>query len=1285
MRKLLLVLALAWVWGAAAKPWAERLNELFAIDSSKCIIAPEDCGLANGTVTFSGRIDDLGEVRGFYAPPYYSSDFTYLLRVRGGSLKPCRYEWRPECLYRVATNDRFKVETRLYPVAGERAAIMEIVSTCVYREADWLRLESLVAGGVAETRKWGFSKPPPSYPESLAYDDCVAVLSGGGGELAVALPGGVPVVNQLVKTGERHRCFVVFAIGKKGEAVALAKKLHAVPAATIERAKTAWKARVERLAARFPALETDNPQLERLYARSLLHFLLNEWNLADGAFRPFYATGGMMGGCLGCYLWNYGEVYRMWPMLDPAAAKVHLKKFLSLPLTACYAYDVMTDSPFGPYYPVNQEKVLLLARDYLLQTGDRAFLNEAVDTATVFDKLMEAALAHDDPAKPVALVDYGDGNHHLELRQKLRYDGVIPDMNLRRAIAFRLMDDICRLGGRKAPVDLVARAAALKKLCREKLWDAQLGWFHNVERSGRVDTRWTMQMFKALGFGDWALDADVAHALVRHLMDESEFLGPYGVHSLSKKDPAYDETDVDNGGPGACVSFAPALVDRLYRDGRVQEAENIFRRLWWLADSLPYWGDSHYADRRDYRRDTPLMNDIQGGALAQTVIFGLFGVEPRLDGSVQVTPHLPAGVGHMALKGVRMGGRVFDVVVTAARGVEVTCDGREHWVANGRTVTLPAKTAGLVAGGVVYERRERFVFDVPKGAVDFKWPEWKAIPIEGGYAYKMTAMMHTEDFLPKKRLSFSLAVYDAAGAQIRGAGLGTVRLVDNDPRSDGWHRVEGVSKVLPLEAKQAKIYFWAPDGEYGRVMVEDVKVVPVAANPLDTMYTSCPRDAAAGEVRFSAAYVVNPALYPAGGLRAEVEYLSINGWKKMPAEVKDGLVRALLPVADFALGTYRVTFRLYAAESILLGETDCDFTRLAAEPRRRVSFDAHHRTCVDGRRFFPLGMFSGKDMVNDKELDRYLEAPFNCVMPYNMAPEQVDLCWRRGLMTIFHHGGWHREIKAASPEKANAIVERYFNNVVRRLRGHPGLLAWYTADEMPPAFAPILKARNDATHALDPDHPTWAVLDQTGSVRPLGVGFDCLGMDPYPIGNRGDVQRTAIGIASGWALSARERMYDARPMWHVPQTFNWAHYRGKNAKPAEDRWPTSEEMRSMAWQPIAAGANGLVFYAYYDIWAPNRQWTPELRAQKWSEVVAIAKEVKAAEAVLLSDPGPDVIVWPAQGSSAADVVARTYLTDDGRVHVLACNRTRGPWKGELRLADGSSLALDLAPLGVYFK
>ena len=666
----------AFVSLARKRRFADRFDSLIAIGTPSNRISAADCGLVNGHVTFNGRIDDTTEMRGFFSPPYYSARFWFAARFNGENIKSSSHLWRPEVLRRTGTNGAWRVESHLYPVAGERAGILRFEVENVSSAMQDLQIEFCATGGVNILEKWGFVKPYHQKPVVPQFNGGAIVLNGESDDvqLAVSLPDGKKVIEvKGMKPGNRRSFTLSLAIGRKGAALKCAKRLLASASSEIDRSVADWRRRVRQLCERMPSLETDSAELEQLYCRSLLHLLLNEWNVPEFKLRPYYATGGMNGGCVCNYLWNYGEIYRLWPMLNPQAAKAHIRAFLRLDLTNCYAFDPIRLEALGPYYPINHEKVLLLSHAYVLETGDRAFLDEMLDGKTVIERLVESALAHDDLSKPAVLVDYGSGNHHLELRKELRYDGIIPDMNLRRVVCFRIADELCRIAKHDPKVDLVARAESLRKLVRENLWDADAGWFDNIDtgKGGRRDRRWTMQMFKALGWKDWVLDRDVENALVGHLMDESEFLGPYGLHSLSKKDPAYDVNDVENGGPGACVSFAPAVVDRLYRDGRVAEAERIFKRLWWLGGSLPYWGDSHYADRMDYRRDTPLQNDIQGAALAQTVIFGLFGIEPKADGAVDVNPHLPEGVGYMNLRNVKIAGRTFDVLVDRAKGVEI--------------------------------------------------------------------------------------------------------------------------------------------------------------------------------------------------------------------------------------------------------------------------------------------------------------------------------------------------------------------------------------------------------------------------------------------------------------------------------------------------------------------------------------------------------------------------------------------------------------------------------------
>ena len=665
---------------AATEEDLERVNRLFGIDSRSNIISPDDCGLVNGHVTFNGWFRDVTQIKGFFAPPFASSNFSFVMLFNGMPVGTTDYRWHPQILTRNGRCREWRISSRLIAVAGERAALMEVEVENIGGVAANLNVKCVVFGNSEKLNAWQFGKPEPSRHVPCRVENGVAILEDAvrSVQLAVTLPEGRMEVDFDSKPrGWKHRFYVAIAIGEIDDAVAVAKRANQDPEVTFANAACEWKVRVAKLFSRLPVLKTDSIELERLYTRSLLHLLLNEWNVREFVLHPYYSTGGINGGCVGNYLWNFGEVYRLWPLLDPVAAKAHLKKFLSLDLEKCFAFDPCSGKSFGPYYPVNQEKVLLLSLAYVEETGDVGFLRELVDKETVLAKLTAAALAHDDLSRSAVLVDYGNGNHHLELRKRWRYDGVLPDMNLRRVVCYHLADRLYRLAGATPPVDFLQRAHDLKTLVCRELYDARVGWYRVVQPNGERELRWTLQMFKALGWGDWVLGKEEETALIGHLMDNRKFLGSRGLHSLAKIDPGYDENDVDNGGPGACVSFAPAVVDRLYRSGYVKEAESIFRRLWWLGGCLPYWGDSHYADRMDYRRDTPLMNDIQGAALAQTVIFGLFGVQISEDFKVSFNPHLPSGVQWIRLEGFKVLGRNYTVSVSADEGVSVDELGNE--------------------------------------------------------------------------------------------------------------------------------------------------------------------------------------------------------------------------------------------------------------------------------------------------------------------------------------------------------------------------------------------------------------------------------------------------------------------------------------------------------------------------------------------------------------------------------------------------------------------------------
>ena len=150
-----------------------------------------------------------------------------------------------------------------------------------------------------------------------------------------------------------------------------------------------------------PRFTSDNPDLVRFYNRSLSIFITNKYTVPEFVLNPYYGTGAVKGGCQCNYLYSFGQVREIMPLLDAQATKKHILQFLA---TNCvsdhYAFFPMTGEAFGPWYMVNDEKITALVYNYVKYSGDLAFLNEVVkEGKTVLDLLIESAMRLDDKIK----------------------------------------------------------------------------------------------------------------------------------------------------------------------------------------------------------------------------------------------------------------------------------------------------------------------------------------------------------------------------------------------------------------------------------------------------------------------------------------------------------------------------------------------------------------------------------------------------------------------------------------------------------------------------------------------------------------------------------------------------------------------------------------------------------------------------------------------------------------------------------------------------------------------
>lgn len=650
--------------------------EIFALEGRDNILREEHFGIKGFMLTASVPYRDALSVRGLWAPPYASSDFVLEVRLDGEKVPTERYRWNGNECRREGRLGHLRVESVLVAPMQQRALVLQFGVTNNASQSVEVPVQMAIRGAVDEVSFWEFAGPGCSETTTPWAERAHAWLCEGNTlvkgkeQRALAVSTDLPMDRWETLCGhwegtltlsphETRTVHVAMALGPADTVVREAQAAVAAGDETITAARREWDECAEDLFNRVPRFEASDPRLQRFYERSLVGLLLNQWRVPEFVTSPYYSTGGVNGGCVCCYLWDFGEPWEMWPLFDPEGLKAHVRQFLTVDITQHFAWVPTTGEAFGPWYPVNQEKIIFLIYYHVLFSGDTGFLRERVAGRTVLEWVLAHATHRDDLDQPVALIDYGKGNNHLELRGTFRYDYVLPDLNLRRCANMMAACELSKLAGTPLEV-LPDRARALAALIKQAMWSPKDRWFRHLDPDGNPDLRWTVQMFKPIG--SEALDEEELDGLISHLNDE-EFLSAWGLHSMSKLDPAYDQVDIDNGGGGNYTAFTPQIIERLYKVGRADVAEDMLRRILWWGERMPYWGDSIVANNVDYRQDTPLQNTVGAVAGAQMIIFGVFGVRVSPEGQITINPQPPGFSPQIKLTGLRLRGREIDITV----------------------------------------------------------------------------------------------------------------------------------------------------------------------------------------------------------------------------------------------------------------------------------------------------------------------------------------------------------------------------------------------------------------------------------------------------------------------------------------------------------------------------------------------------------------------------------------------------------------------------------------------
>lgn len=498
--------------------------------------------------------------------------------------------------------------------------------------------------------------------------------------------------------------------------------------------------------------------------------------------------------------------------------------------------------------------------------------------------------------------------------------------------------------------------------------------------------------------------------------------------------------------------------------------------------------------------------------------------------------------------------------------------------------------------------------------------------------------------------------------------------------------------AVPSEAVRGKFGFGIFKGSTGQAWLRHAAVMPKIFYSTYLLQPAQPGALRPGEQEIELG-VYDSGSNLAGQLRAEL-YRDGQLVDHFSTAVSRERAHGRLKFSE--AGAFTLTTRLLDAAGNILETTDIPLQVLpadAVEPANAAILDRAGRLLVDGKKFFPLGLFLNtidartRQLANPLETDLQIigESPFNTILPYSF------LLYRRGdhADDIARVNGFLDEaaknnlkvilsVKDIREEKtwwtdfAGGQGERdALRRIVTAFQSHPALLAYYTFDEDPPQLRDLHRGRRNWINRLDPWHPTLMVFYQASPMSLLlGGTADICAADPYPLGKHSEPE--SLRNCQDWIeinrRITRTSVDSAGAMWICPQIFNFGHYRLSAADGfaghEEYIYPTETQMHAQTHLALIGGAKGILMYSYFDLFAgPD----PEEFDKRWPAICRVAALTRELGDYVLGDRiAPEVEIELQQG----EVLARRFIADDGREAVLVVALGPGPAEADIVLPSG---------------
>jgi len=664
--------------------------EDFSIRLEQITSAANHIWVNSGYTTVNPACLSVTGVNDFYSPPFGIKGFNLKVSFKADSINIedgpdygkgdvgllySKGVWYPDKIVRTGTYHHLKgnvlysftIKSELIPLYGMAGFMEKIEITNRTNHVIKMSMKSVITpGGLLNEplAKWGFSIARWKAGEAEKISDnkwqtdkARISFYEENNEADVAPGGTVKYYAGIVETAVGETAPATMDFAKQAELT-----------------KNTWEKRLQTYTRNIPALQSNIPGLKEFYYRSVISGLVCIWENNKYSLNPHISTAGMDGGGTCAYLWDVGGYapQMIMLMMDKNANKL-AKQMVSIDLQKYYAFS-LDGKGLGVKYSYSPVAFTSIVSAYFKYVGPDKELYNAAKRLILSDEERENKETH--------LIDYGGQENLLEMRGE-GYEHYVVSPNAERIWCLNRLAEMGALAGEDKLLieQMKNKAEIIKKSIREQLWDNNKKWFACLYPNGFKDYVYSIQNYDALPSG--VCTGEMEKALVSHLR-KGAFLCDYGVTSVSQEDTLhYEVIDTDWSGGGSYIGDGLQLSLDLYEQNEKEIAWEILNRHLWMGKSLIYYPQEIYANK-PFSPTHKRANSVAGLTGAETILFGMIGLQANYDGSLYVNPN-PVDKGSVSINGYNFGGNMVDIELSSSK-LKI--------IANGKTIYdgIPEKT-----------------------------------------------------------------------------------------------------------------------------------------------------------------------------------------------------------------------------------------------------------------------------------------------------------------------------------------------------------------------------------------------------------------------------------------------------------------------------------------------------------------------------------------------------------------------------------------------------------------